>query len=90
MSRSSETVCEKCPSRRHCADGAPPGSAGPAGARLVGLAAAHFLAPLAAAIVAAVVWEGSRWQAPAGLGAFAAALATVVAVGALARRRSNR
>jgi len=90
MSKRNETGCDGCPSRRRCADGGEPALDGPAGLRLVALAAAHFLAPLVAAIVAAALLEGSRWQAAAGGGAFVAVLVITAAVGALARRRAKR
>ncbi|MHC4717573.1 MAG: hypothetical protein ACYS5V_11425 [Planctomycetota bacterium] len=90
MGKDTETVCGGCPLRRRCADGVGPAAGGPAGARLVGMAAGYFLAPLVAAIVAAALTDGHALQALAGAGAFAAALAAAVAIGALARRRVSR
>ena len=90
MSKSSETICQGCSSRKRCADGMEPVEGGLAGPKLVAMAAGYFLAPLVAAIAAAVLTDGRPFQVVASAGAFIAVVATAVAVGALARRRSNR
>ena len=76
--------------RRSCrSDGQDGAGAAADGWRLVGMAAAYFLAPLAAAIVAAAAFQDGTARIVAGLSALAAGLVAAAVGGTLLRRRKH-